>query len=263
MSYRGGVALFENRHRAMSFGSDAERYDRTRPSYPPALVDRLADDGSGDAVDIGCGTGLLARLLEDRRWNVIGVEADDRMAAVAASHGLRVDVARFEEWDVGTRRFDLLTSAQAWHWIDPEIGYRKAAEVLRSGGRIALIWIAYTYEPAIVRTIADVLERHAPDLLVDSVIFGSADPDHARSDLAALECAADWFETPAVEAFEHERTLTVDEWIAELPTHSQLATMSPDALRAVTGEFTQELRRIAPHGLRVRHPVHMATAVRR
>ena len=46
---------------AESFGSDAGRYDRARPSYPGALVDRIVAVSPGrDVLDIGCGTGIAA-----------------------------------------------------------------------------------------------------------------------------------------------------------------------------------------------------------
>ena len=45
---------------AESFGADAERYDRARPSYPGALVERIVAASPGpDVLDAGCGTCLL------------------------------------------------------------------------------------------------------------------------------------------------------------------------------------------------------------
>jgi len=50
---------------AESFGSDAERYDRTRPRYPDAMVDRIVAASPGpDMLDVGCGTGIEARQFQ-------------------------------------------------------------------------------------------------------------------------------------------------------------------------------------------------------
>jgi trans-aconitate methyltransferase len=113
------LPLHRDRVRAGSSGRDAERYDRSRPSYPRVLVDRLMADRPRAVVDVGCGTGIAARLFAQRGATVLGVEQDPRMAEVARTHGVDVEVSGFEDWDAAGRRFDLLISAQAWHWVDP------------------------------------------------------------------------------------------------------------------------------------------------
>jgi hypothetical protein len=40
-------ALREHRKTAESFGSDPERYDRTRPAYPDALIEQIVADSPG------------------------------------------------------------------------------------------------------------------------------------------------------------------------------------------------------------------------
>jgi SAM-dependent methyltransferase len=55
----------QHRQVAESFGSEAERYDRARPSYPGEMVDRIVAGSPGPGVlDVGCGTGIAARLEE-------------------------------------------------------------------------------------------------------------------------------------------------------------------------------------------------------
>jgi predicted TPR repeat methyltransferase len=99
--------LFEDRSRAESFGNAAQLYDRARPTYPPELVDRLLSDGTRRVLDIGCGTGIAGALFAARGCQVTGVEIDARMAAVARTKGLEVEVASFEQWDDRGRRFEL------------------------------------------------------------------------------------------------------------------------------------------------------------
>ena len=48
-----------------------------------------------------------------RGCRVLGVEPDDRMAAVARSHRIEVEVATFEEWDPAGRTFDYSMPARA------------------------------------------------------------------------------------------------------------------------------------------------------
>jgi hypothetical protein len=63
------------------------------------------------------------------RLQVTGAEPDPRMATIARDRGVQVEVASFEEWDPRDRHFDLLISAQAWHWLDPVLAADKAAEI--------------------------------------------------------------------------------------------------------------------------------------
>ena len=85
--------------RRLSFGDDAERYDRARPSYPAAAVDAAMDGANIRRVlDVGCGTGIASQLFLDRGCEVVGVEPDERMAAVAHRRGVNVVVTPFETW---------------------------------------------------------------------------------------------------------------------------------------------------------------------
>ena len=150
-------APFKNRRLAESFGADAARYDRVRPSYPRALADQvLADLPGRQVLDVGIGTGLGSRPFRDAGAVVLGVDADPRMAEFARSRGFEVEVARFEQWDTAGRTFDAVIADQAWHWIDPVAGAVKAAKVLRPGGRLALFWNLADPEPDMAAAFADI-----------------------------------------------------------------------------------------------------------
>ena len=60
------------------------------------MVDNLLTGTLGRVLDVGCGTGKVARLFLARGCDVLGVEPDPRMADVAESHGIQVEVASFE-----------------------------------------------------------------------------------------------------------------------------------------------------------------------
>lgn len=116
------------RQTAESFGVDAERYDRARPTYPDALIQRIIAASPGpDLLDVGCGTGVEARQFLAAGRTVLGVEPDERMAAFARRTGVEVEVATFEDWDAAGRTFDAVVAGQSWHWVDPVAGPAKAA----------------------------------------------------------------------------------------------------------------------------------------
>jgi SAM-dependent methyltransferase len=211
--------------RARSFGEDADAYDRCRPGYPPALVDELAAGGGLDVVDVGCGTGKLGVRLAAAGCRVVGVEPDDRMAAVARSHGLDVEIADFVTWPAGDRRFDLVTSAQAWHWIDQRAGAAKAAAVLRPGGRLAVVWNRYRHEVDTLARLEAAYRSVAPDLLGD-VVLGLVGGD---GPLAGID-ETGAFGPQRRQTFEWREPYTTEEWVAQLRTHSGQRALGPERL---------------------------------
>ncbi|MGI8491959.1 MAG: class I SAM-dependent methyltransferase [Acidimicrobiales bacterium] len=241
--------LHRDRQRASSFGAQAQRYDRTRPGYPSALIEYLAPapaPGSAplEVLDVGCGTGIAARLLAERGCRVTGVEPDRRMAEVARSHGLELELVTFEKWDPGGRRFDLVTSAQAWHWVDPVAGALKAAEVLRPAGRVGLFWND-GQPPADLQTLLDeVYRRLGAGSHLHSVLLGGKDPGVGRDQLAIeglLESGH--FGQPVIEPFAWEEHYTTEQWCDQLPTHSDHQTMPAqaraDLIAAVAGAIDE------------------------
>jgi SAM-dependent methyltransferase len=154
--------LHLDRERAESFGSGAEDYDRCRSAFPDALFDDLAALGVADALDVGCGTGKVARGLAQRGLSVLGVDLDPRMAAVARGHGVRVEVASFEEWDDAGRRFDLVACGDTWHWIDPKRGAVKAALVLRPRGALVRFWNLQLLDECVMKALDPAYRLHGP-----------------------------------------------------------------------------------------------------
>ena len=152
---------FENRERAESFGEVAQDYDAFRPKYPAALLSAIiqaagasadsqtdsslpsTSDRTADApriLDVGSGTGILASQLRSAGAEILAIEPDPAMAAVARAKGLDVEVSAFEKWDPQGRTFDLVSFGQSFHWVDPLVALPKVRTVLRPGGILALAW---------------------------------------------------------------------------------------------------------------------------
>ena len=132
------------RERGRAFGRVAEEYDRVRSSYPDELVDDAcaALRAGSRVVEVGSGTGKLTVALVARGLDVDAVEPDEEMAAIARRHvgdAVRFHSARFEDVELPERAFETVFSATAWHWVDPAVGWAKAARLLRPGGTLALL----------------------------------------------------------------------------------------------------------------------------
>ena len=130
------------------FDAVAEAYDRERPSYPDELIDAacsIAALRTGSRVlEVGSGTGKLTEALVERGLVVDAVDPGANMIAFARrrvrdSGAVEFHLGRFEEIPFTERVFDAVFSAAAFHWIDPKLGWAKAARCLRPGGTLALI----------------------------------------------------------------------------------------------------------------------------
>ncbi|MBV9382929.1 MAG: methyltransferase domain-containing protein [Streptosporangiaceae bacterium] len=260
---------------AESFGSDAERYDRARPGYPAALVERIiaasrspgpSPGPSPGVLDVGCGTGIAARQFQAAGCRVLGVDPDARMAVLARQRGLEVEVTTFEAWDPAGRAFDAVVAAQAWHWVDPLAGAAKAARALRPGGRLAVFWNAFQPPPGLAEAFAEVYRKVMPNapnvgmrpiLEVYLTMCGKA-ADGIRQ--------AGAFGDPEQWEFRWERPYTRDEWLDQVPTFgggAQLPrAMLEDllaglgaAIDAAGGSFTMHYTTVAVAAARTGAPL--------
>lgn len=141
---RGGPRLHHSRrvHLAAGYLDGGEQYDRVRPGYPSETVGWLVPDGAGTAVDLGAGTGLFTAELVKRGLQVTAVDPSSDMLAVLRAKLPEVTTVAgtAESTGLATASTDLVTIAQAWHWLDPVAASAEVARILVPGGRIALLW---------------------------------------------------------------------------------------------------------------------------
>jgi SAM-dependent methyltransferase len=154
-------ALFEHDHVGMgecvadhlplrtTFDAVASLYHEVRPGYPDAIIDAIVAlsglPDTGRILEIGCGTGQITHPFAQRGYAMLALELGPALAALATEklspyRTVQVLNVAFEEWPVEAAAFDLLLSAQAMHWIEPEFGLARATELLKPRGAIALVW---------------------------------------------------------------------------------------------------------------------------
>jgi SAM-dependent methyltransferase len=229
--------------RRLSFGSVAEQYDRTRPSYPDALIDDVLAYGSGRrALEVGAGTGKATVLFAQHGASVVALEPDAGMAAIARRNcaqypSVTVELIDFERWHLpADPSFDVLVSAQAWHWVTPGVRTSRAGDVLVDGGAIALFWNWPRWDAC---PLADSLTdaygsagiefRHGPGPMYPRQTglldrWGAFDAELA---------AAPEFGAHALREYEWTSDYTRDEYLSLLQTHSDHIVLDEGRRRAL------------------------------
>jgi SAM-dependent methyltransferase len=228
--------------RRLSFGSAAELYEEIRPGYPAELVTAVIEHCGGAgaaAVEAGAGTGKATRAFAEHGLRIAAVEPDPAMAGILAAScavypGVTVVVSGFEGY-VPAEPAALLYSAQAWHWMDPEVRWKWAAGALAPGGSLALFW---NFDRIVDRQVqAGVNEAHrriTPDIEWDT----KAVPDEGLLDRWPATEIAGLAAFTGLESrlYRWERVLTRQQYLDYLATHSAYLLL---AARLRTELFTR------------------------
>ncbi len=160
--------------RKVDFGRAAADYARHRAGFPPrfftALADQLNLRPGVRALDIGTGTGTVARGLAALGLAVDGIDPSDALMAQARllddAEGLSVTyrAGHAEALPFAGASFDLITAGQCWHWFDRPRAAAEAARVLRPGGTLVICHFDWLPLPGnMVEATEDLIRTYSPD----------------------------------------------------------------------------------------------------
>ncbi|KAH3672064.1 hypothetical protein WICMUC_004465 [Wickerhamomyces mucosus] len=127
---------------------DSDNYQDKRPGYPPSLFKAISDYHKGDrkvALDVGSGPGTASFPLLEYFDKVIATDPSDIMIkpgieAITPDLKDRISfhVSSGEEFkNIEDGSVDLITCAEALHWINHENFFKEASRVLKPNGTIA------------------------------------------------------------------------------------------------------------------------------
>jgi len=229
---------------ATSFGSIAEDYDRLRAAPPPPAVRWLLPRDCDSAVDLGAGTGLLTRALAGAVPHVIAIEPDARMRSVliARTPGALVLDGRGEAIPLPDAGQDAVLVSSAWHWMDPDRAVPEVARVLRDHGRLGLVWTSRDREVGWIREL-DRLRIAAP-------VQPAADEgtEGRRRGITRVVLADDApFNHIETASFAFTMTMTIDDLVDALATHSRVILADPAARAAGLERARHALRTWFPN----------------
>jgi ubiquinone/menaquinone biosynthesis C-methylase UbiE len=130
-----------------TFDQVASVYSNARPDYPDALVDDVvayADLKPNDRIlEVGCGTGQATKSFAKRGFPILATDPGSEMLrgareSLAGFSNVEFLQTTFEAWPTDRAAFRLIIAAQSWHWVSPEMRFRKAAEALSRDGSLAV-----------------------------------------------------------------------------------------------------------------------------
>ena len=219
------------------FSQIARGYAAYRPRYPEELFDFLAGRAPARrlAWDCACGNGQATMDLAARFDRVIATDSSAAQIAEAPEHP-RIEwrVAPGERSGIPAATCDLVTVAQALHWLDIDAFFREAARVVRPSGLVA-VW---SYGDVVLdETEANEVLRH----FAREVVGPYWPPERHLVDegYRSIEMP---FDEIVVPGFEMAEWWTVEQLVGYVSTWSATSLYRKAVNEDPTGDFEARLR---------------------
>ena len=157
----------------VDFGKTAEDYAIHRAGFPPSLYSTLTrcgiDVGGKRVVDLGTGTGTLARGFAARGAHCIGIDPAapmlDQARALATRDGVAVEfrIGKAEATCLPDASVDLVSAGQCWHWFDRERAAHECRRILVPGGIVLIAHFDWIPLPGnVVEATEQLIKAHNP-----------------------------------------------------------------------------------------------------
>jgi SAM-dependent methyltransferase len=248
----GAAERERRRYQRRLFDTVAPLYAATRPGYPPELASCIVDTAGAEAGDpvleVGCGTGQLTSALTPFGFALTAIDVGASLIELAQDRvaGVAFRAVSFEEFDAGPGTFSLVVSGAAFHWIDPEVRFVKAARLLRPGGWLAVAGYEEQYDEPLGSAVERMWRARASD--DGAWLTRPADGDAISGSGA--------FGRPAHRAFTRRITRSAEDVIGVENTRATSLSWPPQVRRAFNAELRERLP--AAVGVTVTSSVTMA-----
>ena len=157
-----------------TFSNVIQDYEYARPKYPMELYEKVCAfsglDENAAILEVGAGTGQATDLFLQKNGIFDLVEVSEEQVHFLQEKyknkkNVTVRKAYFEEYEID-KKYDLIYSATAFHWVKSDIGYPKAWEMLKSGGTMAVFWqmssVTY-YDTEMFKGLNAIKQKYLPE----------------------------------------------------------------------------------------------------
>jgi len=223
----------------------ADVYERGRPDYPAAAVQRIVERlelrPGKTVLDLAAGTGKLTRLLLPSGANIVAVEPLHEMRAELERRVPRVAVmtGKAERIPLADDYVDAVTVGSAFHWFDADKALHEIHRVLKPGGGVALLWNAADERDPLQRALSELVGPLRGDT-----------PSRRQRDWRSLLTDSRLFEGSERRLFEHEQVVDEQGVVERVLSISFIAT-APRGVRADVEKRVRALAREAEHPIRL------------
>jgi ubiquinone/menaquinone biosynthesis C-methylase UbiE len=233
------------------YGSVAETYDRVRPKYPQALLDRAVELAgipiNGDILEIGCGPGTATIALAQMGFSIVAVEPSLEAYTIANRNcgeysNTTIINTNFEQWSPGICKFDAIIAATSWHWVAPESKYLKTASVLKDNGSVILLWNTGMQPPIeIFESLIELFTEYIPTFAQ----YKSSERELTEMRIFANEAIdSGLFSNLREESRSIEINYSIDDYLQLLTTYSPCIALSPQRRHELLAKMRTILDRI-------------------
>ncbi len=132
----------------------AQLYSQGRPEYPPEVIHHILDGVplGCQVADLGSGTGIGAYQLAAAGAKVWAVEPQTAMQHNGKAHpNITWVFGKAEAVPLSNQVVDIVTVFQAFHWFEFRRSLRECFRILKSQGRLALVWNFWQQQDAVSR----------------------------------------------------------------------------------------------------------------
>ena len=242
--------------RTFDWGRTSQDYARYRPGYPSSFYERITSLGVGlpgqRVLDLGSGTGNVARELARRGCKVTGIDISERQIAEArrlsTEEGLSIDflVRPAEKTELDDMSFDVVTAAQSWLYFDRDQTVAEVKRLLAPGGRLLTCHIGWLpRQDPIAKQTEELVLKHNPDwTAADASGEVPACPPWIQED----------FRVVAFFVYQQALPFTRESWRGRIRACRGVgAEMAAEVMEALDADLETLLRGAAPEAFAVLH----------